>query len=172
MFLVIPLILFLNAYAMVPYNSIGNIPLSSAARAVQANCAVGHQKIVGDLPNMKEIIQLAKNAVDQLSSPPRIYATSGNSMSLWPDQPGAVDTSYATSGVQPPPREAFFSHGSSMTLETLVQPMDAGNYNVIFQSTWTEAGATRVHSWKFRVSANRQATFIGEDGDALPPLPM
>ena len=122
---------------------------------------------------MSEIIQLAKNAATLLSSPPRIYATSGNSVGLWPDQPGTVQASYGTGGAQPPPGASFFySSTTPMTLRTLVEPMEAGNYSVIFQSTWTEAGASRTHSWKFRVSADRQATFIGEDGDALPPLRM
>jgi hypothetical protein len=119
---------------------------------------------------MNEIIQLAKNATTLLSSPPRIYATSGNSVSLWPDQPGAIETSYGTSGVQPPPGANSFSDRSPMTLRTIVEPLDTGNYNVIFQSTWTEAGVSRSHFWRFRVSADHQTTFIGEDGDALPPL--
>jgi hypothetical protein len=119
---------------------------------------------------MSEIIQLAKNAATLLSSPPRIYATSGNSVSLWPDQTGTIETSYGTSGVQPPPGVTSFSSGSPMTLSTIVEAMDTGNYSVIFQSTWNEAGVSRNHFWRFRVSTDHQTTFIGEDGDALPPL--
>lgn len=173
MFFAIPLILSLNAHAMVPYDSIGAIPLLlEIDQVVQVNYAVKQQQIVGELPHMSEIIQLAKNAATLLSSPPRIYSTSGNSVSLWPNQPEVVETSYGTSGVQPAPGKAFVSQGAPMTLRTLVEPIIDENYNVIFQSTWTEAGSLKSHAWRFRVSANHQATFIGEDGDALPPLRM
>lgn len=174
MFVVIPLIVSLNVHTTVPY-SVGKTPFSSEVTYVaHLSWAVGNQQIVGELPNMSEIVQLAKNAAASLRSPPRIYATSGSSVNLWPDQPGtAVEISYGTSGVQPPPGgEASFSYGASMTLRTLVESVDAENYSVIFQSTWTEAGALRSHAWKFRVSADHQAIFIDENGDALPPLRM
>jgi hypothetical protein len=48
---------------------------------------------------MNEIIQLAKDAATALTSPPRIYSTSGNSTSLWPDQPGSINSTYGTRGL-------------------------------------------------------------------------
>lgn len=172
MFIIIPLILSLNAQTIVP-DSIKTISLpSEITHLSQGNWAVRNQRIVGDFSKMSKVIQRAKDAATLLSSPPRIYATSGNSTSLWPDQPGAVETAYGTYGIQPPGEEAFSSK-TSMTLTTVVQPSsNPGSYDVIFQSTWTQSNVSQRHAWKFRVNANHQVTFTGEEGDDLPPLPM
>ena len=172
MFVVIPLILSLNDYAAVPYG-INSIPLSSdKAHVVLANYAVKHQKIEGELPTMNKVIQLAKNAATQLSSPPRIYATSGNSINLWPNQPGLVETTYGTRGAQLP-GEDILSGTAPMTLRTVVESgINPGSYDVMFQATWNKSNATKNHTWRFHISANHQVTFTGEEGDNLPPLPM
>jgi hypothetical protein len=172
MFFNISLILFLSIHIMVS-SSVGKNSLSSEIfHMFHENWTIENQQIVEELPSMSEIIQLAKNAATLLRSPPRIYATSGNSVSLWPDQPGAIETSYGTSGVQPPPGSTSFSYSSPITLRTIVEPVDVGNYSVTFQSIWVEAGVSRRHYWKFCVSVDRQTTPIGEDGDPLPPLRM
>lgn len=121
---------------------------------------------------MNEIIQDAKSAAIVLGSPPRIYSTSGNSISLWPDHPGSLDTSYGTRGIYRPGER--FSGTVSMTLTTLVEAgSHPGDYYIVtFQSTWTDPNGSRRHAWKFQVKANHQVTFSGEEGDDLPPLPM
>lgn len=173
MLAVVPLILSLSAHNIDSYGVTNYVPPTDVIYIISETTTITSlsQTIVGSLPTMSEVIQSAKQAATSLSSPPRIYATSGNSVSLWPDQPGTVETSYGTRGVQPPPRQVSFASGAAMTLNTLVEPIDDG-YSVTFQSAWVEAGASRSHSWTFRVDANHQATFVGEDGDALPPLRM
>lgn len=122
---------------------------------------------------MNEVIQLAKDAATQLSSPPRIYATSGNSISLWPNQPGSLETTYETQGIQPPEEDIYFGGTVPMTLTTMVESgIKPGSYDVVFQATWNEFNVSQSHTWSFHVNANHQVAFTGEEGDNLPPLPM
>lgn len=172
MFIIIPLILSLSAHAVVPHNVDIFFLSSEMGCTPKIDWVSENQRIERDLPNMNEIVQLAKNAATQLNSPPRIYATSGNSTSLWPNQPGSVETTYGTRGMQLPGQD-IFSGTVPMTLTTLVEANTSPvSYNVIFQSKWISSNETMIHVWKFHVSADRQVTFIGEEGDELPPLPM
>ena len=146
--------------------------LSVMAHVVQAKRYVGNQQIVEKFEQMNEIIQRAKDAATALSSPPRIYSTSGNSTSLWPDYPGSVDTTYGTRGIYRPGEDRF-SGTVPMKLITLVEAgSDPNSYDVTFQSVWTESNIVKRHAWKFHVKANHQVSFAGEEGDDLPPLPM
>jgi hypothetical protein len=168
--------LSLNTHAVFFYDHnihMGEIPLDSERLSlIQENWVVRQHQLIGNYPNMSEIIQLAKNAATLLNSPPRIYATSGNSVNSWPNQPGATEISYGTRGVQPPPGVASFSSGSAMTLNTLLEPIGSENYQVTFQSTWMEGEVSRSHAWKFQIGADRQTHLIGEEGDPLPQLRM
>ena len=136
------------------------------------NWSIENQQVLSSFPQMSEIIQLAKSAAVRLKSPPRIYQTSGNSVGMWPDQPGELKTTYGTRGMQTP-GEDIFSGMLPMTLKTVLKASTPpGSYEVIFQSEWVTSNETLIHIWKFHVSADRQATFIEEEGAELPPLPM
>ena len=136
------------------------------------NWSIENQQVLSCLPQMSEIIQLAKRAAELLNSPPRIYQTSGNSVSLWPSQPGEIETTYGTRGMQLPGGD-IFAGTSPMTLRTLLKAGNSqGSYDVIFQSEWGPSDKTLTHTWTFHVDKDRQVTFIGEEGDDLPPLPM
>jgi len=120
---------------------------------------------------MSDLIQMAKDASSSLKSPPRIYSTSGNSANSWPNHPGSAEVSFATRGIyRPQMNEA--PAGEHMTLTTTMTPGDDPNsWMIVFQSTWNQAESTKRHAWKFRVHG-QQTTFLGEEGDELPPLPM
>lgn len=130
------------------------------------------QEFLSCLHKMSKIIQLAKSAAEQMNSPPRIYQTSGNSLSLWPDQPGKLETTYETHGMRRP-SEDIFAGTSTMTLRTvLVKAKKLDSYEVIFQAEWGPSTKILIHTWKFHVNTDRQVTFIEEKGDDLPPLPI
>lgn len=172
MFFNISSILLLNAHIIFSQRAI-QAPLSPTVfYEIHENWSIEDQQVLGFLPQMSEIIQLAKSAADRLSSPPRIYQTSGNSVSLWPDQPGELETTYGTRGMQLP-GEDIFAGTLPMTLRTVLEAGTLqGSYDVIFQSEWVSSNETLIHVWKIHVSADRQVTFIEEEGDELPPLPM
>ena len=87
-------------------------------------------------------------------------------------QSGLLETTYGTRGMQLP-GEDIFAGTLPMILKTVLEAgTPQGSYEVIFQSEWVSSNETLIHVWKFHVSENRQATFIGEEGDELPPLPM
>ena len=172
MFVSISFILLLNAHIIMSQRVIQDPVLPTRIHHIQENWCIENQQDLSCLPQMSEIIQLAKSAADPLSSPPRIYQTSGNSISLWPDQPGELETTYATGGMQLP-GEDIFEGTLPMTLKTILEAgTPQGSYEVIFQSERVSSNKTLIHVWKFHVSADRQATFIGEEGDQLPQLPM
>lgn len=171
-YVTILLTLFLGSSALLPDNVEIISSSSVTARVAQAKRYVENQQIAEKFENMNEIIQSAKDAAAALSSPPRIYSTSGNSTSLWPDHPGSVETTYGTRGIYRP-GEDWSSGTVPMTLTTLVEAgSDPNSYEVTFQSVWTESNIVKRHAWKFNVKANHQVTFSGEGGDDLPPLPM
>ena len=140
--------------------------------AIHENWSTENQQVLNCLPQMSEIIRLAKNSAEKLDSPPRIYQTSGNSISLWPDQPGERETTYGTGGMQRPGQDSMAGM-FPMKLRTVVESTTPqGSYEVIFESEWGSPQKKLIHVWKFYVDADCQVTFIGEEGDALPPLPM
>ena len=120
---------------------------------------------------MSDLVQMAKDASSSLKSPPRIYSTSGNSANSWPNQPGSAEVSFGTAGIyRPQMNEA--PRGERMTLTTAITPgNDPESWIIVLQSTWDLADGTKRHAWKFRVD-HQQTTFLGEEGDDLPPLPM
>ena len=172
MFIIISLVLPLNAHATVSDRLVVIRPFAETSCVPEVNWVAENRLIKRDFPSMNEVIQFAKNAATQLSSPPRIYSTSGNSISLWPNQPGSIEVTYETRGIELP-GEDDLSGTVPMRLTTLVEAgIDPRSFNVTFQSTWTESNIAQSHAWKFHVSAEHQATFIGEEGNDLPPLPM
>jgi hypothetical protein len=172
MFVSISSILLLNIHIIISQAVIQDTFLPKLFYEIHENRSIKNHQVVSCLPQMSEIIQLAKSAADRLNSPPRIYQTSGNSVSLWPDQPGELETTYGTRGMQLS-GEDIFAGTLPMTLKTVLEAgTPQGSYEVIFQSEWVSSNETLIHVWKFHVSADRQATFIGEEGDELPPLPM
>lgn len=172
MFFSISSVLLLNAHIVITQRAIQDTLLATNFYEVHQSWSIESQQILSCLPKMSEIVQLAKNATDGMSSPPRIYKTSGNSTSLWPDQPGELETSYATGGMQRPD-EDIFAGTFPMTLTTVLEASaPQGSFEVIFQAEWGPSNETLLHAWKFHVGPDRQVTFIGEEGDELPPLPM
>ena len=172
MVVILSSILLLNGYFISSQRVIQDTVLPTFIHEIHENSSIEHQQELSCLPHMSEIIQLAKRAADGLSSPPRIYRTSGNGISLWPDQPGEQETTYGTRGMQLPGQD--ISAGTlPMTLKTILEAgTTQGSCDVIFQSEWVSSNETLIHAWKFHVSADRQATFLGESGDELPFLPM
>ncbi len=172
MFFSISSILLINAHIIFSPRAIQDPLVQTMFYEIHENWSIENQQVLSCLPQMSEIIQLAKNAAERLSSPPRIYQTSGNSISLWPGQPGELETTYGTRGMQLP-GEDIFAGTSPMKLRTVLEAATPqGSYEVIFQSEWGPSNETLIHAWKFHVDAERQVTFIGEEGDDLPPLPM
>ena len=119
------------------FNALSCQPLYDA---IYENWSTENQQVLSCLPQMSEIIRLAKNSAEQLDSPPRIYQTSGNSISLWPDQPGERETTYGTGGMQRPGQDSMAGM-FPMKLRTVVESTTPqGSYEVIFQAEW---GSTR-----------------------------
>ena len=172
MFFSISSILLLNAYIIFSQRAIQYPLVQTMFYEIHENWSIENQQVLSCLPKMSEIIQLAKSDAERLSSPPRIYKTSGNSVSLWPDQPGELETTYGTSGMRRPDDD-IFAGTSPMILRTVLEPATPqGSYEVIFQSVWGPSNEPLIHTWKFHVGADRHVTFIGEEGDELLPLPM
>lgn len=174
MLVIIPLVLLVSTHPVVLYDATGS---SSAVACIVSPYQANHNSTPAvDLSPMSDLIQLAKEAAAQVNSPPRIYATAGNSISLWPEQPGSLETFYGTGGIQPPGSDLVPGSapmGGTMTLTTQVEPgASPGDHVVTFQSTWMGASGFQNHLWKFQIAANRHVTYLGETGDALPPLPM
>jgi hypothetical protein len=168
----ISFILLLNTQIIFSQRAIQAPLLPTFFYEIHENWSIENQQVLSCLPQMSEIIQLSKSAAERLSSPPRIYKTSGNSVSLWPDQPGELETTYGTRGMQLP-GEQIFAGTLPMTLRTVLEAgTPQGSYEVIFQSEWLSSNETLIHAWKFHVGPDRQVAFIGEEGDELPPLPM
>ncbi len=116
-----------------------------------------------------EAIRLAKEDSYKIPSPPSIYRPSGPAVgtggyiSSWPDEPGTKADVYGTCA------DLACSH--PITLTTTVD-INNGGYDVIFKSEWeVSASITKAHSWLFHVSADRNAMFVREEGDMLPPAP-
>lgn len=144
----------------------------------QQNVVFNTQSLAENQPNLQHslsveaAIELAKQAVIRLDSPPRMYASGGSSVDAWPNQPALVEVQYGTCGIRPP-EEMDITCTASMMLASRVEPNVARRgYNVTFQSTWSEFGKLLKHCWRFYVSEDRQVTFLGEVGDELPPLRM
>lgn len=172
MFVIISSMLLLNVHILMSQRVIQDPLLPTLIHHKHENWCINNPQDLSCLPQMSEIIQLAKSTADPLSSPPRIYQTSGNSVSLWPDQPGEIETTYGVGGMQLP-GDDIFQGTHPMTLKTILEAgTPQGSYDVIFQSERVSSNMTLIHVWKFHVSADRQATFIEEEGDVLPPLPM
>ncbi len=172
MFFSIYFLLLLNAYIIFSQRVIQYPLVQTMFCEIHENWSIENQQVLNCLPKMSEIIQLAKSNAERLSSAPRIYQTSGNSISLWPDQPGELETRYGTRGMQLP-GDDIFAGTSPMTLRTVLEAATPqGSYQVIFQSEWGPSNEPLIHTWKFHVSAACYVTFMGEEGDDLPPLPM
>jgi hypothetical protein len=120
---------------------------------------------------VSDVIQRAKDASNTLNSPPRIYLTSGNGISSWPNHPGSVEIGYGMRGIYHPSLNEAPA-AEPMILTTVVAPAsDANSWDVAFQCTWKDSNIAKRHAWKFHVR-NDRATFLGEEGDGLPPLPL
>jgi hypothetical protein len=174
MFIIIPLALLASLHPVVLYDAAtGSSTVACIVSPYQTN---RNPTPAVDLSPMSDPIQLAKEAAAQVNSPPRIYATAGNSISLWPERPGSVETFYGTGGIQPLGSDlgpGSTPVGGTMTLTTRVEPgARPGDHAVTFQSTWIGASGVQNHFWKFQIAANRHVTYLSETGDDLPPLPM
>ena len=172
MFVIVSSILLLNVHIFMSPRVIPDPVLPTPIHHVHEDWCIENQQDLSCVSQMREIIKLAKTAAEGLGSPPRIYQTSGNSVSLWPDQPGELETTYATGGMRLP-GEDFLGGTIPMTLKTILKASTLqGSHEVIFQSERISSNKTLIHVWKFHVSADRQVNFIGEEGDQLPQLPM
>ncbi len=172
MFVIISSMLLLNVHILTSQEVIHDPLLPELIHHKHENWCLYNPQDLSCVPQMSEVIRLAKSTATGLSSPPRIYQTSGNSVSLWPDEPGELETTYGVGGMRLP-GDDMFQGTHPMTLKTILKAGTAqGSYEVIFQSERVSSDRTLIHAWKFHISADRQATFINEAGDMLPPLPM
>ena len=117
------------------------------------------------------VIGLAKAAADQLPSPPRIYERDSSRAQEWPGQAGSLPASLDVCGAM---MAAEDNPGCTppLTLTLSLNSTD-GTTLVTFQSDWQSAAGPKSHSWQFSVQrSRRKATFLKEEGDPLPVLPM
>lgn len=133
---------------------------------------------------MFDPIALVKAAASRLSSPPRLYRTSGEAVFLWPDQQGATSVQgFGGGGIDAPmqhpdglERSQGFERQASVPptyeLTTLTDSCsDPGATAIQLALRWTLAAQSYQHSWLFHVSGD-EVRFIRESGDPLPDLPV
>ncbi len=117
------------------------------------------------------MIRLAKAAADQLPSPPRIYERDSSRAQDWPGQAGSLPASLDICGAMMA-AEDNLGCTPPLTLTLSLNSTD-GTTIVTFQSDWQSAAGPKTHSWQFSVQrSRRKATFLKEEGDPLPVLPL
>jgi len=133
---------------------------------------------------MTDPIPAVKEFASKLASPPRLYATSGQATPLWPDQQGTITVAgMGPSGIGTPmrhpglpdlePPEMTNASNPTVQLITIVEPgKTAGETTIVLALSWSADGKDLRHAWRFHMGGDGAVSFIAEEGDPLPALPM
>ena len=135
--------------------------------------------------SMTDPIALVKAVAAKLPSPPRLYATSGDAVSLWPDQQGSTAVAgLAGGGIDVPlrhppfadqtvrPESSVLGRSSFQLLTSTDAASVPGGTAILLELRWSEEGSERSHAWLFHVLAGHDVQFIRELGHPLPCLPL